>query len=134
MIRRPPVSTRTDTRFPYATPCRSPLKPVSPGRRTVLGILFFVLFIAAWAAVTLGGIVPPLFLADPLKAALAGVSLFTEYGFAGDIGDHVWRVLGGFIRSEERRVGKAGGRTGRSRGSPMHYKKKKIKLWIRMVG
>src|SRR3546814_1786150 len=86
MIRRPPVSTRTDTRFPYATPCRSPLKPVSPGRRTVLGILFFVLFIAAWAAVTLGGIVPPLFLADPLKAALAGVSLFTEYGFAGDIG------------------------------------------------
>lgn len=74
-----------------------PLKPVSPGRRTVLGILFFVLFIAGWAGVTLGGIVPPLFLADPLKAALAGVSLFTEYGFAGDIGVTVWRVLGGFI-------------------------------------
>ncbi|MFC3677024.1 ABC transporter permease [Ferrovibrio xuzhouensis] len=74
-----------------------PLKPVSPGRRTVLGILFFVLFIAAWAGVTLGGIVPPLFLADPLKAALAGVSLFTEYGFLGDIGVTVWRVLGGFI-------------------------------------
>src|SRR3546814_18335334 len=60
MIRRPPRSTRTDTLFPYTTLFRSassskhrgffvfePLKPVSPGRRTVLGILFFVLFIAA---------------------------------------------------------------------------------------
>jgi len=74
-----------------------PLKPVSPGRRTVLGILFFVMFIASWAGVTLGGIVPPLFLADPLKAALAGISLFTEYGFIGDVGVTVWRVLGGFV-------------------------------------
>ena len=74
-----------------------PLKPVSPGRRTALGILFFVLFIAGWAGVTLGGIVPPLFLADPLKAAMAGVALFTQYGFAGDVGVTVWRVLGGFV-------------------------------------
>jgi NitT/TauT family transport system permease protein len=74
-----------------------PLKPVSPGRRTALGILFFIVFLAGWAAVTLGGIVPPLFLADPVKAALAGVSLFTEYGFIGDVGITVWRVLGGFV-------------------------------------
>lgn len=74
-----------------------PLKPVSPGRRTALGILFFVLFFAAWAAVTYGGIVPPLFLADPLKAAQAGVLLFTEYGFIGDVGVTVWRVVGGFV-------------------------------------
>ncbi len=74
-----------------------PLKPVPPGRRTALGILFFVLFLGLWAAVTYGGIVPPLFLADPLKAAQAGISLFTEYGFAGDVGVTIWRVVGGFV-------------------------------------
>ena len=63
-----------------------PLKPVSPGRRTALGILFFVLFIAFWAGMTYGGIVPPLFLADPLKALQSGITLFTEYGFAADVG------------------------------------------------
>jgi len=74
-----------------------PLKPVSPGRRTALGILFFIAFFALWGAVTLGGIVPPLFLADPIKAARAGVSLFTEYGFHADIGITIWRVIGGFV-------------------------------------
>ena len=74
-----------------------PLKPVSPGRRTALGILFFVVFLAGWAGITLGGIVPPLFLADPLKAAKSGVELFTEYGFAGDVGVTIWRVVGGFV-------------------------------------
>ncbi|MCW0233800.1 MAG: hypothetical protein OJJ21_09400 [Ferrovibrio sp.] len=55
-----------------------PLKPVPPGRRTALGILFFVVFFALWGAVTFGGIVPPLFLADPVKAAKSGVELFTQ--------------------------------------------------------
>lgn len=74
-----------------------PLKPVSPGRRTALGILFFVVFLALWAGVTLGGIVPPLFLADPLKAAKSGVELFTQYNFAADVGITIWRVVGGFV-------------------------------------
>lgn len=74
-----------------------PLKPVSPGRRTALGILFFVLFIAFWAGMTYGGIVPPLFLADPLKALQSGITLFTEYGFAADVGITIWRVVGGFV-------------------------------------
>ncbi|MFN4310497.1 MAG: ABC transporter permease [Ferrovibrio sp.] len=73
------------------------MKPVSPGRRVALGILFFVLFFALWGAVTYGGLVPPLFLADPLKAARAGVSLFVEYGFIGDVGVTIWRVVGGFV-------------------------------------
>src|SRR3546814_9019153 len=30
MIRRPPISTRTDTLFPYTTLFRSPATPVSP--------------------------------------------------------------------------------------------------------
>lgn len=74
-----------------------PLKPVSPGRRIALGILFFVVFFALWGGVTLGGLVPPLFLADPIKAAQSGISLFTEYGFIKDVGVTVWRVVGGFM-------------------------------------
>ncbi|MFL5223393.1 MAG: ABC transporter permease, partial [Microvirga sp.] len=41
-----------------------PLEPVAPGARIVLGISFFVLFVAAWAVATLGGYVSPTFLAD----------------------------------------------------------------------
>jgi len=74
-----------------------PLKPVSAGARVVLGIGFFVLFIGLWAAVTYGGVVQPLFLASPGAALVAGISLFTEYNFLGDIGMTVWRVLGGFV-------------------------------------
>ncbi len=74
-----------------------PLRPVSPGRRTALGILFFVLFLGGWGIVTLGGIVPPLFLADPLKALRAGITLFAEHGFIGDVGLTIWRVVGGFV-------------------------------------
>lgn len=74
-----------------------PLKPVSPGWRTALGILFFVVFFTAWGVVTYGGIVPPLFLADPVKAARAGIELFVKYDFIGDVGITIWRVVGGFV-------------------------------------
>jgi NitT/TauT family transport system permease protein len=74
-----------------------PLKPVSAGARTVLGIGFFAVFIALWGLVTYGGLVPPLFLASPGQALVAGWALFTEYGFIHDIGMTVWRVLGGFV-------------------------------------
>ena len=46
-----------------------PLTPVAPGTRVVLGIAFFVLFFAVWAAVTFGGFVSKTFLADPLDDA-----------------------------------------------------------------
>jgi NitT/TauT family transport system permease protein len=74
-----------------------PLKPVSAGARTILGIGFFAVFIALWGLVTYGGLVPPLFLASPGQALVAGWALFTEYGFIHDIGMTVWRVLGGFV-------------------------------------
>ncbi|WP_419898178.1 ABC transporter permease [Roseomonas sp. USHLN139] len=74
-----------------------PLKPVSAPARIALGIGFFVLFIGAWALATETGFVQPLFLASPQKALAAGISLFTEYNFAGDVGMTVWRVLGGFV-------------------------------------
>ena len=74
-----------------------PLAPVSAGARIVLGAGFFVLFIALWAAVTYGGLVPPLFLASPGKTVAAGFALFTEYNFLRDIGVTVFRVVGGFL-------------------------------------
>jgi NitT/TauT family transport system permease protein len=74
-----------------------PLQPVPPGTRVVLGISFFVLFVAVWAAATFGGFVSKTFLADPLTMVKSGYTLLTEMGFGWDIGWTVWRVLGGFI-------------------------------------
>ncbi len=74
-----------------------PLREVSPGRRTALGILFFVLFFAVWGVATLGGFVSKTFLADPIMMFKSGWVLLTEQGFAKDIGFTIWRVLGGFI-------------------------------------
>lgn len=74
-----------------------PLKPVSPGTRTALGVSFFVLFVALWAGATFGGLIKPLFLADPVKTLGAGWMLFVEFGFYKDIGVTIWRVLGGFV-------------------------------------
>jgi NitT/TauT family transport system permease protein len=73
-----------------------PLQPVQPGARIALGLAFFALFIAAWAAVTLGGLVSKTFLADPLTMVVSGVDLLAKQGFAKDIAMTVWRVLGGF--------------------------------------
>jgi NitT/TauT family transport system permease protein len=75
----------------------TPLKPVDPTTRVVLGISFFVLFTAVWAGVTLGGLVPKNFLADPLTMVKSGWTLLTTMGFGWDIGWTVWRVLGGFL-------------------------------------
>lgn len=74
-----------------------PLEPIPKHWHTLLGIGFFILFVAFWAILTLGGFVPPTFLADPLTMLREGYSLFTEYEFSTDILMTVWRVLGGFI-------------------------------------
>ena len=73
-----------------------PLTPVAPGTRVVLGISFFVLFVAVWSAATFSGFVSKTFLADPLTMLRSGWSLVVEQGFIKDIGMTVWRVLGGF--------------------------------------
>jgi NitT/TauT family transport system permease protein len=75
----------------------TPLQPVSGRRKLVLGVAFFVLFVALWSAVTFGGFVQRTFLADPLTMLHEGWSLFTRFGFARDVGITVWRVLGGFV-------------------------------------
>ena len=74
-----------------------PLVPVAPGTRVVLGVSFFVLFVAAWAAATFSGFVSKTFLADPLTMLRSGWTLLAEMGFAHDIGMTIWRVVGGFV-------------------------------------
>ena len=74
----------------------TPLKPVSHRTRVLLGTAFFVIFVAAWAAATLGGFVSKTFLADPITMLQSGWTLLTKMGFAEDIGMTVWRVFGGF--------------------------------------
>jgi NitT/TauT family transport system permease protein len=75
----------------------APLRPLAPGPRLGLGVLFFALFLGAWAAATYGGLIKPLFLADPGKTLRSGVQLFVEFGFLQDIGITVFRVVGGFL-------------------------------------
>ncbi len=74
-----------------------PLQPVGPSTRVVLGVSFFILFFALWAAVTFGGMVSKTFLADPLTMVRSGYDLLVNQGFIKDIGMTVWRVLGGFV-------------------------------------
>ena len=74
-----------------------PLKPVSRGARIVLGAAFFVLFFAAWALATFGGLIDGMFLKDPLYTLRIGWDLFAEFNFIHDVGVTVWRVVGGFI-------------------------------------
>ena len=73
-----------------------PLAPVSPRARVVLGVSFFVIFVALWAWATLGGYVSRTFLADPLTMLADGRELLVEQGFLHDIGMTIWRVIGGF--------------------------------------
>jgi NitT/TauT family transport system permease protein len=87
-----PDQVRGDTRLRM-----KPLQPVAPKVRFLLGIAFFVLFVAVWALATLGGFVSKTFLADPLTMVRSGWDLLANQGFAKDIGMTVWRVLGGFI-------------------------------------
>src|SRR4029450_8530636 len=74
-----------------------PLAPISNAARVFLGILFFVLFFAAWAFATLGGFVSKTFLAAPLTLLEEGWLLLTRHGFLLDIGVTVSRVFGGFV-------------------------------------
>src|SRR5919204_198990 len=74
-----------------------PLTPISNTVRLGLGILFFVLFFAAWGYATLGGYVSKTFLADPLTMVEEGWLLLSKNGFLADIAITIWRVVGGFV-------------------------------------
>ena len=62
-----------------------PLAPISTTARVLLGLLFFVLFFAAWAVATFGGFVSKTFLADPLTMLAEGWLLISKHGFLGDL-------------------------------------------------
>jgi NitT/TauT family transport system permease protein len=91
----PAVSTQT------AAPARrrsfAPLEPISGRARVLLGLGFFVAFVLVWSIATIGGFVPPTFLASPPAMLKEGWMLFAEFGFIGDVGMTVWRVFGGFL-------------------------------------
>lgn len=74
-----------------------PLAPVSPAARVALGVAAFALFVGMWGAATGLGWVRPLFLASPGRTLAAGWQLLTEFGFLGDIGITIFRVVGGFL-------------------------------------
>jgi NitT/TauT family transport system permease protein len=73
-----------------------PLASISSTARVLLGVAFFMLFVAAWAYATFGGFVSRTFLADPLTMLNDGWWLLAKQGFIGDIGVTIWRVIGGF--------------------------------------
>src|SRR3546814_16985852 len=114
MIRRPPRSTRTDTLFPYTTLFRSAtghdifssLLALGHGRETIQGLAPALLH----AGEGIRGEVPH----------LRHARFHIQAGAARLIREDD----GGEARSEERRVGKEGVRTCRSRWSPYHSKKK----------
>jgi NitT/TauT family transport system permease protein len=91
------ATTETAAVHPPRRKTWTPLEPVSAHKRWLLGLAFFVLFFVVWAIFTLGGFVPPTFLASPLTMVKEGWTLFTEFNFLTDIGMTVWRVFGGFI-------------------------------------
>ena len=76
-----------------------PLQPIGARSRVLFGLLFFVLFFAGWAYVTLGGYVSKTFLADPITMVQDGYDLLVNQGFLFDIGMTIWRVVGGFVLS-----------------------------------
>ena len=84
-----PARVRSDARTPEAGLQRR--------ARLALGAAFFVLFFAAWAAVTFGGVIDAMFLKTPIVHARTGYDLFPEFGFLRDIGITVFRVVGGFV-------------------------------------
>src|SRR3546814_15997676 len=131
MIRRPPRSTRTDTLFPYTTLFRS-AGAAAAARRRLAGAAHRVEAVRA-----LGDARHDLALGDAVAAAdfrivgkrrNGGLRVrrapsrgegLAEDQHVAELGDVFL-----FLRSEERRVGKACVSTCRSRWSPYHYKKK----------
>lgn len=81
----------------WHNPLMVPLRPVNVRHRILLGICFFILFFAVWALATFTGLISPTFLANPATMLEEGFYLFRDYGFAGDVGMTIFRVLAGFI-------------------------------------
>ena len=75
----------------------SPREPIPKKLYLALTLGSFVFFLILWSILTYGRIVDPLFLPSPGRVFQAGVDLFTEFAFATDILNSVYRVMLGFI-------------------------------------
>ena len=73
------------------------LVPVRRENRIVLGVAFFIVFVALWSFLSLSGAVPKHFLATPWQTVVSGWNLFATQGFTHDVGMTIWRVVGGFV-------------------------------------
>ncbi len=73
------------------------LVPVKRENRIVLGVAFFIAFVALWFLVTWSGAVPKHFLASPWQTLVSGWDLFATQNFGHDVGMTIWRVVGGFL-------------------------------------
>src|SRR3546814_11890445 len=101
MIRRPPRSTRTDTRFPYTTLFRNHIRLIVWERGAGL-----TQACGTGACATAVAAIRRKLMTGPVTVSLPGGDLLIGWTPGG--------------RSEERRVGKECVRTGRSRWSPDH--------------
>lgn len=63
----------------------------------LLGIIGFVLVLLVWSILTYGGFVDSFFVPTPSATVQAAVTLFTQLGFAGDVGITIYRVMVGFL-------------------------------------
>src|SRR3546814_11943678 len=117
MRRRPPKSTRTDTLFPYTTLFRSLaklLQRLDAGHPSAgLGIRRGIAAIGRQPAGELPHVDISRILRQLAALADAGTVVVPQIAEPFDVG-------GARISSEERRVGKEGVGTGRSRGAPEH--------------
>src|SRR3546814_18883041 len=126
MIRRPPRSTRTDTLFPYTTLFRSWKADESGNlifRKTARNFNQPMATAAKICVAEVEEIVPTGSL-DPDAIHLPGI--YVKRMIVGAPYDK--RIEFRTVRSEERRLGKGGVRTGRCGGAPTNEKKKQTKI------
>src|SRR3546814_19320695 len=120
MIRRPPRSTRTDTRFPYTTLCRS----LSEAPEIARGPAPYAdERLARWRAEAVGYKIRyvPATLPDLLKSEeIIGYEYVRQGSSMPAFRLEQAESRLAYSRSEERRVGKECVSTCRSRGSPYH--------------
>jgi len=74
-----------------------PREPIPNSLYVFLTFGSFGFFLVAWAILTYGGVIDPLFLPSPGRVFEAGYDLFSELSFSTDILNSVYRVMAGFL-------------------------------------
>jgi len=77
----------------------APKSDIPPHLYACASVLAFALLLAAWSALTYGGLVPPLFLPAPDDIVRNMIELFRDFGLLADVGASVLRVTAGFLLS-----------------------------------